>query len=216
MLQDSSARALAQIGLQDNDTLVDKVFDRAVDYSKERAAEMVGKKWVDGKLVDNPNAIWRIDDATRDEIKGIIASGLNDNIGRDAIADNIEEAGAFSKERAALIANTEIGHANSQGALQGYKAGRDIGVNLKKYWIPDENACPICEENGDAGLIDLDDDFPSGDDAPLAHPNCECVLSAEVADDDSEKSSDDASDDASDDSKDDNTEETPTEDNDAG
>lgn len=38
----------------------------AEQYARDRAAEMVGKKWVDGKLIDNPNAYWRIDESTRD------------------------------------------------------------------------------------------------------------------------------------------------------
>lgn len=178
--EDSGLYALAQVGVQGSESLVNQVYDRAVKYATERAAEMVGKKWVDGELVDNPNAEWRIDEATRDEIQSIIADGLENNIGRDAIADAIEEATAFSPERAALIADTEIGTANSQGALDGYKAARDSGIKLKKDWIPDADACEICQENADASPIDLDDLFPSGDDAPLSHPNCECVLSVTV------------------------------------
>ena len=85
-------------------------------------AEMVGKRWVDGELVDNPNAEWRIDEATRDEIRSVIEKGLNDNIGHDAIADAIREAGAFSEDRAEMIANTEertfaLRRAHHHGAL---------------------------------------------------------------------------------------------------
>lgn len=170
--EDSGLYALAQVGVSESTGLVNQVYDRAVKYATERAAEMVGKKWVDGELIDNPNAEWRIDEATRDEIQRIIADGLENNIGRDAIADAIEEATAFSPERAELIANTEIGSANSEGALEGYKAARDIGIKLQKVWIPDAEACEICQGNADDGPIDLDDTFSSGDDAPLAHPNC--------------------------------------------
>jgi hypothetical protein len=38
-------------------------------------------------------------------------------------------------------------------------------------------------------MIDLDDEFPSGDDAAPAHPNCECTLVYER--DDSEDGEDD-------------------------
>lgn len=144
---------------------------------------MVGKKWVNGKLIDNPKAEYRIDQATRDELQRIIAKGLEDNIGKGEIEDLIENSLAFSPERAALIANTEIGTANSQGALDGYKSARDIGINIKKVWVADEDPCIECQENDDAGPIDLDDTFPSGDDSPLAHPGCECVLTAEVDED---------------------------------
>ncbi len=173
---DSGSLALAQIGVGEKSGLVDQVNERAVAYAKDRAAEMVGKRWLDGELVDNPNAEWVITDATRDELQRVIAEGLENNLGHDEIEAAIEEAGAFSAERAELIANTEIGRANSVGALEGYKAARDAGVKVQKEWLPDSDPCPVCQENADAGPIDLDDDFPSGDDAPLAHPWCECTL----------------------------------------
>lgn len=178
--EDSAFYVLAQIGVKEDSKIVDRVFDRAVTYAKDRAAEMVGKKWVDGELVDNPNAKWVITDTTREEIKTIITNGLNDNIGKQAIIKNIQEATAFSKERADMIASTEIGTANSKGALEGYREARDLGVKLKKTWIPDDDPCPECEENSKAGPIDLEGLFPSGDECPLAHPGCECVLSAVV------------------------------------
>ncbi len=171
--QDSALQALLFIQAPESDALFNRVFDRAVSYAADRGAEMVGMKWVDGELVENPKAEWVITQATRDEIQSLIVDGLNNSLTRDEIANNIESAAAFSPERADLISATEIGTANSQGALEGYKAARDVvGLKLKKYWIPDEDPCDDCQENGDAGLIDLDDDFPSGDDAPLAHPNC--------------------------------------------
>lgn len=130
--------------------------DRAVAWAKARAAELVTG----------------IDDATRNELKDLIAEGLEDNIGMDAIADNIRDAYAFSADRAELIARNEVAMANQAGALEGMKAAKGAGVKLKKVWVPDADACPICEENGDDGPIDLDDQFSSGDDAPTAHPNC--------------------------------------------
>lgn len=181
--EDSSLYALAQVGVKESDSIVDRVFDRAVDYAKNRAAEMVGKRWVDGELVDNPDAEWVISDSTRDDIQRIIQQGLDDNIGKDGIADLIEQSTTFSPERAEMIANTEIGIANSQGALDGYKEARDLGIKIKKDWVADEDPCLDCQANEDAGSIDLDDMFPSGDDSPLAHPGCECVLSATIEDD---------------------------------
>ncbi len=185
--EDSGLYALAQVGVKESSKIVNVVYDKSIKYATERAAEMVGKKWVNGELIDNPNAEYRIDQSTRDELQRIIAQGLEDNLGKDAIADLIEEAGTFSSERAELIANTEIGTANSQGALDGYKAARDLGINLGKDWIADEDPCIECEANADAGTIDLDDTFPSGDDSPLAHPGCECVLSVTVHEDQSEE-----------------------------
>ena len=189
---DTGSLALAQIGVADRSELVNQVNDRAVTYAKDRAAEMVGKRWVDGELVDNPNAEWVITDSTRDELQSIITQGLNDNIGHDAIADAIQEAGAFSADRAELIANTEIARANSVGALEGYKAARDIGVKVMKSWLADSDPCPDCQENEDAGPIDLDSDFPSGDDAPPSHCNCECSLIPVTEDQDGNETEDDS------------------------
>ncbi len=45
------------------------------------------------------------------------------------------------------------------------------------YWsIIGEHPCPVCLMNADAGEIRLGDLFPSGHNAPPAHPNCSCIL----------------------------------------
>ena len=132
-------------------------------------------------------------------IRDVIADGLEQNIGRDAIIEGIEDAGAFSEDRATTIAITEIARANSQAALTTYQGARSIGIKVKKEWIvaPDEKVCDDCAENADAGPIDLDADFPSGDDAPPGHPDCRCALSPVVEDDDDEgEQSDDEGDEA--------------------
>lgn len=188
---DSGSLALAQIGVSDRSDLVNQVNDRAVAYAKDRAAEMIGKRWVDGELVDNPNAEWVITDATRDELQSLITQGLDDNLGHDAIAELIQQAGAFSADRAELIANTEIARANSVGALEGYKAARDIGVRVKKEWVGDDDPCDeICQPNVEQGPIDLDEDFESGDDAPPGHPGCRCGISPVVEEDSSGETTD--------------------------
>jgi len=183
---DASIRTVKQLGLFDNDQLVDQVSQRAVDYARERAAELVGKRVLaDGTVVDNPRAEWRIDTTTRDEVRRIISQGLEDNIGHDDIADQIEASFTFSPERAEIIANTEIAMANSQATLDSYHEARDVaGVKVKKEWQADEDPCEDCIANMDAGAIELEDEFPSGDDAPPAHPNCECVLLPVVDDED--------------------------------
>ncbi len=178
---DASIETIKQLGLFDRGNLVNQVSEGAVAYSQERAAEMVGmRRLADGTLVENPNAEWRIDITTRDEIQKIITDGLRDNIGRDEIADEIEASFWFSAQRAELIANTEITMANGQAKLSSMREARNAGVKLKKSWYPDADACPICLDNAAAGAIPIDDDFPSGDDAEPAHPKCECTVIPEV------------------------------------
>jgi uncharacterized protein with gpF-like domain len=182
LVKDTAGRVLAQLGVADRADLVDQVNEIAVEMANERAAELVGMRYVDGEFVENPNAEYRIADATRNLIRQAIAEGLDENIGLNDIIDNIEALG-FSEDRADLIARTEIARANSDAAVASYGAARDAGVAVRKAWILGENPCAICEENEAEGDIDIDDDFPSGDDAPPAHPNCECAVVPVVEDD---------------------------------
>ena len=184
---DSVAEAIAKIGVDLPSDLVDQVNERAVEMARERAAELVGKRVLDdGTIIDNPNAAWAISDSTRDALRDVIASGLEDNIGRDGIIDNIMAMGGFDADRAEMIAETEIRRANSLAALEGYKGAASIGVKTKKEWLiaDGENVCDDCQDNADEGPIELDDAFPSGDDAPPGHPNCRCALSPVVYDED--------------------------------
>lgn len=156
----SGSTMLGRLGVGKESDLVDQVFERAVTWADKNAAALVTG----------------VTESTRDDIRDAIASGLEDNIGYDEIIERIQEAGIFDEDRAELIARTEIADANQQGALEGMRQAQSTGLVVKKSWYPDEDACPICLDNADAGEIDIDDDFPSGDDAPTAHPNCECSI----------------------------------------
>jgi hypothetical protein len=105
---------------------------------------------------------------------------------RDAVADAWDAGGSFeqivkaiqdtfadfSDTRAGMIAQTEINDAYNRGRIYtAVQAGFD-----EKAWDPDGEACPICMENVDEGWIGIDDEFPSGDLAPTAHPNCDCSI----------------------------------------
>ena len=157
---------LAQLGVKVRSELVDQINERSIDWAEENAADLVTG----------------IEEATRDMLRMTITSGLQDNLSAEDIATNIEEAYAFSDERAMLIATTEIASANSEGALAGYQEAEAEGISVKKSWLILDDACDDCQENEAAGAIDLDEQFPSGDDAPPAHPNCRCVLVPEVED----------------------------------
>lgn len=162
----SGSAGLAQLGVKMRSELVDQVNDRAVNWAEENAADLVSG----------------IEDATRDMLRNTIASGLADGLSAEEIASSIEEGYAFSDDRAMLVATTEIASANSEGALAGYEEAANEGISVKKSWLILDDACDDCQENADAGAIDLDELFPSGDEAPPAHPNCRCVLVPEVED----------------------------------
>lgn len=169
---DSGRVALSMFGSQSaTSDLVDEVYDNAVKWSETRAASLLGA---------NPDSPFSIDESTRTMVRGTITKGLADNIGTSAIAKSLQEAYAFSEERAELIAFTEVTSANSEGALEGYHQAAKLGIKMGKSWLKLEDACQICASNAAAGVIELDDPFPSGDMAPGAHPHCRCVLVPEV------------------------------------
>lgn len=181
--QEAANRAIAQFGFEDNSDLVDQVDELAVEFARERAAELIGMRYNDdGDLVPSENAQYRIDENTRVAVRDIIAEGLAEGKRSTEIAAELEDLTngnlnhVFGEERAALIANTEIRRAHSYGALDGMRAARGAGVVIKKVWLVADAPCEECEANGDQGPIDLDDEFDSGDDAPPAHPNCMCAL----------------------------------------
>ncbi len=181
---DAGRRALAQVGAASRAELVERVNTRAVAAARARAAEMVGMRFdADGRLVPSADARMVITEATRARLRETIASGLERNLGLDAIAEAIEADYAFSAERAARIAEYEVASANGAASLESYREAVEDGIAVRKAWWAEEGCCAVCQANADAGAIDLEDAFPSGDDATPAHPSCRCVVVPVVAED---------------------------------
>lgn len=120
------------------------------------------------------------EESTKRAIRRIVTKGLEEGLSVDEIADEIQNSTAFSEERSALIAENEVTTANSNGALEGYKAARDEGLSVKKRWVVAIGACPLCQENAEVGAVELDAEFPNGVKAPSQHPRCRCALSADL------------------------------------
>lgn len=171
MAVDAGKIALGQAGVEATPDLVNQVNRRAADWAQERAAALIS---LDGDL--------SLQRTTRDMIRSLIANGLREGLTSEEIADLIQTAYPFSPDRADLIAMTEVATANSHGALAGYRTAQDNGVSVKKEWLDLEGACGICSGNAQAGPIELDEPFPSGHEAPAAHPECRCVISPVVED----------------------------------
>ena len=165
--------ALAELSIDDADIL-NVVNEGAVTYAHDRATEMIGKKWVDGVLVDNPDAQWAITTSTRDAIKAEVEAAIKSGISMDDLAANIAENYAFSKDRAMLIARTEVVNAAEQGVLISW---RESGVVVGKRVLLAADPCAICVANADEGAIPLDQPYKSGAMAPVFHPRCECSQS---------------------------------------
>jgi 2'-5' RNA ligase len=155
--------------------------EKALQYARKRAAEMVGKKWVDGELVDNPNAVWAITETTRDVLRTLIDDAFGQGQTPAELATSIENTGIFGAARADMIASTEMSKATIQGALS---TAREVGVVGKDWQTSgDHDLDDECDGNEDDGVIALEDNFSSGDDGPPAHPNCNCAMSFYTADD---------------------------------
>lgn len=151
------------------------VNDYSLEYAKARGAEMIGKKWVDGVLVDNPDARWTITDETREAINQMLGKAIQEGWTTDELQSALEDSYAFSPARAEMVARTETRLADGGGRQAAWK---ESGVVSQKVWlIGDDNPCQECIDNADEGPIDLEDTFPSGDDAEPAHPSCNCVVS---------------------------------------
>lgn len=161
-----------------NEDLFTKVNDTAARWAKDRAAELVGKKWVEGELVDNPNAEWAISDTTRDMLQRLVTNAFEqpeeERYGISTLADQIQESACFSPERAENVARTEVKNAVTQG---NWSAWLDSGVVSQVGLLnsDDANVCELC--------IDLAEGSPyTMAEAPHpvedTHPECNCSLVA--------------------------------------
>lgn len=137
--------------------LLTQANETAVEYARSRAG----------------NAVRGIDQASQQFLNELTSAAVEGGATNAELATMIKDAYAFSDERAMVIARTETAIADGAGRMIGY---RESGVVTGKEWNPDAEACEICLENADAGVVPLDEVFPSGDDHEPAHPNCECSV----------------------------------------
>lgn len=153
---------LGKLGISD-ETAFDLVNERSVAYADESAADLVTG----------------ISETTRERLRELVTQAIEDAQGVQELQAAIEDDFTFSADRAETIARTEIGNAHMAGALEGAKAS---GLTLKKFIIrgSQDFDCPICGLNELEGKIGLEEEFPSGDEGPLFHPNCECTLVFDV------------------------------------
>jgi SPP1 gp7 family putative phage head morphogenesis protein len=152
---------------------LDRVNTRAVDWARTSAASLVTQ----------------IEENTRDMLRSTVATGIEKGWSAKRLAEEIAQSPAFGDDRAMLIARTEIIRANNQGNAAGYKDAKASGVNVMKEWMTagDDLVSEGCQDNEDEGPIDLEDDFPSGDSEPPAHPNCRCALVPHLPDESSDE-----------------------------
>ena len=113
-----------------------------------------------------------LNDETRDQVRTVIQKAIKEKKGIPGLARDLRtQFDNMTKVRSQVIARTETADALEQAFMD---RAKDIGVNGKEWVVT--APCPICEANGNAGAIPLDQPFPSGDMRPPAHPNCRCAL----------------------------------------
>lgn len=177
-------------------------YETAIESALAGSAKAFAAQYAAGEAPNSADLIsaW-LRDHSLEKITGDIADESLDRL-RNAIAAAWEAGGTsdqlvgavkdvfadFSDARAQMIAQTEVNDAYNQGQMG---TAKDLGFD-EKSWDPDGDACAeICQPNVDQGWIDIDEDFDSGDDAPTAHPWCDCSLSfrkgAESTEDEQER-----------------------------
>lgn len=129
---------------------------KALDYAEKHCAKLVTQ----------------IDKETQARLAKVIKDGISNKRGVPGLARDIrKEITDMSKYRSQLISRTETCDALQQGFMD---RAKDLGISGKE-WVVTE-PCPICSENGAAGPIPINQEFPSGHMRPPAHPNCRCAL----------------------------------------
>lgn len=162
--EDGSRYTIARLVVDDPELDVsrDNGMDAEVQWAKDHAADLIAKDGSGGELIDS----------TREMIRQTVAKTIADGETDAAIAKALQDAYAFSDERAELIARTEVRNALGNG---GFIAAKAVGMEEKRWLLSnDEGICPVCEANAAQQWIPIGETFLSGDEAPLAHPRCRC------------------------------------------
>lgn len=177
--------ALEQLGLFSDETK-SLMTQNASEWASQRAAEMVGMKYVDDELVPNPDAQWQITEGTREMLRSLTQQAIDGGWSNDEFSDAIQDSAAFSESRAEMIARTESAFADVQGNIEGWRAS---GVVEQKQFLAAPDCCDECQDI-DGEIVGLDDAFSDGSDGPPLHPRCRCNV-LPVLSDESTSSADD-------------------------
>lgn len=162
------------LGIEEGASFFDKLNAEAIAYAKERSAELVGMKWVNGELVQNPSADWAITDTTRAGLRDLIERAFTEGMSPTELGDAIEDSYLFSSARGDLIARTELAFAHTEGSNESMRAS---GVVTGKELIPSDSHIEDDCDDYFGTVYDLDDDEAD----PPIHPACECSLSYVLA-----------------------------------
>jgi len=154
-------------------------FTAIVDERGRRIARLIGtefemtpniQKFIDEKALTFAKVVNETTRATiREALKEGIANGEGIRELTARINDIYKDRETWEAER---IARTEVLWASNGADLEVYK---ESGVVEKKEWLAQPDCCAECDAL-DGEVVDLDENFSSGDDTPPLHPSCRCTL----------------------------------------
>lgn len=128
-----------------------------------------------------------IDATTRDLVAALVDEAVRENWAYTKLAAGLRRLFAdFGKavpqrhlrDRAELIAVTEVGQAYTDGQMDLGRRREAAGVALEKSWLTvgDDRVSEGCIENQRQGWILFAQAFSSGHTSPLRFPGCRCAL----------------------------------------
>lgn len=169
----AQANKMSVLAEADTDDDVDSDADADADALPTDYVGMTAEEAASYAAAKVDSLITGIDETSLQSIANAVSTGITERLGVPGTAKLIRGVvDGMSGYRSEMIAANEMNDAMSQAFLKKL-ARNEIEY---KQWILGPNPCEICEENAEASPIPLDEDFPSGDDAPPAHPNCICAV----------------------------------------
>ena len=157
-----------------NSAIQDAIAGGAAQFAKElKGSETISDDIASNWLRDNSltKLTGNFSGESIDRLRNAVADAWDRGADFNGIVAAIRDTFSdFSTTRAEMIAQTE----GNDAYLEGREAmAQEMGME-EKHWVADgTDCCDDCQDQIDAGWIDIDDDFPSGDDPPL-HPRCDC------------------------------------------
>jgi len=162
----------------DASCVISDINKLAMDWAREHAGERLGTKWYDGEASTEPSEKCPVSESVRLAVRQIITDAFSHEGPMSELVERIRVAAGISildDERAQLIADTEVKFAMAYGNLEAWKRTNIVkSVKWLKSMLHTER--DVCDLNAEAGAIPLGQPFPSGDEAPPAHPRCRCTI----------------------------------------
>lgn len=121
-----------------------------------------------------------MDEANKESLRVAFQEGISEHLSTTELQQYIFDKvdAVVSPYKAEMIARTEFANAAGEVQKETYKQN---GVE-QVQWVFVGDTCDICEPN-DGEVRRIGDEFPSGDTAEPAHPNCKCSLIPVIPDD---------------------------------